>query len=87
MFKRHSYRLMLAGVFYLQNTRKVCCGLAVLVEAAAVTQAAKPSANKVVKAEVKDASENKKEIRLELRRTTARGDLLMFKKGSLTTFV
>ena len=64
---------MLAGVFYLQNTRKVCSGLAVLAEAAALTQAAKPSADKVGKAEVKDASENKKGDTFEAKEDDCQG--------------
>ena len=79
---------MLAGVFYLQNTRKVCSGLAVLAEAAALTQAAKPSADKVGKVEVKDASENKKRrYSWSQEGRLPRGDLFVFRKGSLLTFV
>ncbi|XVE52076.1 hypothetical protein DITRI_Ditri02bG0092000 [Diplodiscus trichospermus] len=56
---KHQYRLTLADIFYLQDTRKVCSGLAALAEAAALAQAAKLFADKVGKAEVKDAGENK----------------------------
>ena len=44
MISDYGARLMLADVFYLQDTRKVCSGLAVLAEAAALAQAAKPFA-------------------------------------------
>ncbi|XP_021298766.1 protein tesmin/TSO1-like CXC 7 [Herrania umbratica] len=50
---RHPYRLTLADVLHLEDTRNVCSGLAVLAEAA------KQFADKVGMADVKDAAENK----------------------------
>lgn len=41
MISDYGARLMLADAFYLQDTRKVCSGLALLAEAAALAQVAK----------------------------------------------
>ncbi|KAK8992768.1 hypothetical protein V6N11_048838 [Hibiscus sabdariffa] len=50
---RDPYRLKLANVYHLLETRRVCSGLTILAEAAALAQAAN------LFAEVKDAEENK----------------------------
>ncbi|KAE8680772.1 Golgin candidate 5 isoform 1 [Hibiscus syriacus] len=50
---RDPYRLKLANVYHLLETRKVCSGLAILAEAAALAQAAN------LFTEVKEAEENK----------------------------
>ncbi|XVF24968.1 hypothetical protein REPUB_Repub13aG0173000 [Reevesia pubescens] len=54
-----SFRLTVADVFHLHDTRKACSGLAVLAEAAALAQAVKLFSDKVVEAEVKDAGESR----------------------------
>ncbi|KAE8718394.1 Golgin candidate 5 isoform 1 [Hibiscus syriacus] len=64
---RDPYRLKLANVYHLLKTRKVCSGLAILAEAAALAQAANPFA------EVKDAQENNNRDILEAKEDDYRG--------------
>ncbi|KAK8524922.1 hypothetical protein V6N13_015919 [Hibiscus sabdariffa] len=64
---RDPYRLKLANVFHLLETREVCSGLAFLAEAAALAQASNHFA------EVKDAGENKNGDVLEAKEDYYRG--------------